>query len=120
MIDRTFKQHLQDFKKTGNQLKIGDPVLAQMSGYGPWPSLIEDFTKDKKRIKCYFFGSHDRGSVDITKAIPFADAYHVIRLITLRKKIGYLKEFVKSVKELEIQCGIPINLSSLRELESLE
>lgn len=120
IIDSTFKQQLQKFRETGKQLEIGDSVLAQMSGYGPWPSCIEGFTKNKQRIKCYFYGSHDRGSVDTTKVIPFDDAFDTIRLINLRKKIGYLKQFVKGINELEIAHGVPEHLSSLRELESLE
>lgn len=120
MIDRTFKQQLQSFRKTEKQLEIGDPVLAQMSGYGPWAAKIEGFTKDKKRIKCYFYGSHDRGTVDVTSAIPFPDAFPSIRLINLRKKIGPMKDFVKGIKELEIEQGVPENLSSLREFDTIE
>lgn len=121
MIDRTFKQQRQSFQKTGKQLEIGDPVLAQMSGYGcAWPAVIEEFTKDKKRMKCYFYGSHNRGTVDVMKAIPFADAFQSIRLINLRRKIGYMEDFVRGVKELEIERGVPENLSSLREFDSIE
>lgn len=120
MIERTFKQQLRDFLSSECRLKIGDPILAQMAGYGPWPGNIEGFTKDQKRIKIYFYGSHDRGTVDIQKAIPFSDAFQTIRLIVLRRKIGYWKEFEKGVRELEIEYGIPNTLSSLREMEALE
>lgn len=120
MIDRTFKQQLQDFQNTGQQLKIGDSVLAQMSGYRAWPAKIEDFTKNKTRVKCYFYGSHNRGTVDVTKAIPFADGFQTIRLINLRKKIGPMKDFAKGIKELEIDQGVPENLSSLREFDVID
>lgn len=69
IINKTFQQEVQAYKSTRNQLKIGEPVLAQMSGYVAWPAKIENFTKDKKRIKCYFYGSHNRGTV---QALVFA------------------------------------------------
>lgn len=121
MIDQTFKQQLKHCQQTGKQnFKLGDPILAQMSGYSPWPGRIEGFTKDKKFVKCYFYGSHNRGSVNVLRAIPFVDAFQCIRLLVLRKQIGHMKDFVKGIKELEIKHGVPISLSSLRELDSLE
>lgn len=120
IIDKTFKQELQDYKKTGHHLKKGDPVLAQMSGYVAWPARIEDFTKNGKRLKCYFYGTHDRGTVDATRAIPFANGFQSIRLINLRKKIGPMRDFAKGIKELEIEQNVPENLSSLRDFDTIE
>lgn len=117
LIDQTFKQQLKDCQQN---FKIGDPILAQMSGYSPWPGHVEGFTKDKKCLKCYFYGSHNRGSVNVSRAIPFVDAFQCIRLLSLRKRVGYMKDFIKGIKELEIEYGVPVNLSSLKEVDSLE
>lgn len=91
-----------------------------MSGYVPWPAKVEDFTKDRKRIKCYFYGTHNHGSVDTAKSIPFRNGFQSIRLINLRKKIGPMKDFEKAVKEVEIEQGIPESLSCLRGFDALE
>lgn len=120
LIDCSFKQQLQNFKTTGKQLEVDDVVLTQMSGYCPWPGKIEGFTKDKKRIRCYFYGSHNRGTVDVARTILFVDASELVRLINLKKKIGPMRDFVKGVRELEIEKHIPESLSSLRELDPIE
>lgn len=83
-----------------------------MSGYCAWPSRIDGFTKNNRRMKCYFYGSHNIGTVDVNQAIPFKDAYSIIRLINLRKP----PQFAKGVREVEIVYGIPHELSALRDI----
>lgn len=116
MIDKTFNNELARFIESGKQLEIGDPILTRMSGYPPWPADVEGLTKDKKRIKCYFYGSHNRGSVDYNKTLPFFDALETIRLLCLRQP----KDFVKGVREIEIKYGVPEQFSCLREFETIE
>lgn len=89
--------------------------MAKFSGYCPWPTRVDGFTKDGRRIKCYFYGSHNTGSVDINQAIPFQNALEIIRLINLRNP----RDFSKGVREIEIQNGVPDELSALREAEAI-
>lgn len=115
-ITVSFDNQLQNFKKNEIQLKKGDAILARMKGFDPWPAKIVDFTNDKKIIKCYFFGTHNTGSVGIRNAIPFVDAIETVRLVCLRKPVA----FVKGIKEIEIECAIPNEFSCLREFEQIE
>lgn len=94
----------------------GQVVLAKMAGYCPWPARIEGFTKNRLRIKCYFYGTMNRGTVDTNKTIPFQNAHEMVRLINIRSP----KYFAKGVKELEVEQGVPPELSSLREIDCLE
>lgn len=98
------------------QLEIDDFVLARMRGYGPWPAKIISFTKDKRRARCYFYGSNDNGSVEVKEIIPFKSGFDTIRLIKIRKPTN----FIKGVQEVEILNGIPKHLSSLRDELSIE
>lgn len=86
-----------------------------MKGYAPWPAKIHGFSKDGSKLKCYFYGSHNNGSVDRKNAVPFIDAYEIVRLIKLRQP----RDFVKGILELEIENGIPSSLSSLNELAAI-
>lgn len=115
-IDASFEKLKKTFAGTKKQPNVGDFMLARMRGYAPWPSKITDFTKDRKRAKCYFYGSHNNGSVDVNQIVPFADAYELIRLINMRKPV----DFAKGVKEVEIENGISHELSSLRELQTIQ
>lgn len=103
------------FKMSGQSLQIGDFVLARMRGYSPWPSKIISFTKDRRRAKCYFYGSNNNGSVQIQEIIPFRDGFDVIRLLKIRND----NVFIKGVREVEYINGIPEHLSSLREINAL-
>lgn len=111
-----FEKQLEIFRQKEMQLKKGDAILAKMRGYDPWPARILDFTNNKKTIKCYFFGTHNTGSIGIRNAIPFADALETIRLICLRNSIG----FVKGIMEIETEYGVPKDLSSLKECEAIQ
>lgn len=96
-------------------MEKGEAVLAKMSGYCAWPSRIDGFTKNGRRIKCYFYGSHNIGSVDVNQAIPFKDTFSMIRLINLRN----IPNFAKGIKEMEFELGIPDDQSALREVPAI-
>lgn len=115
LIDTQFTNALTQFARSSRSFKVNDYVLARMRGYPPWPARIVNFTKNGQTMKCYFFGSDNNGSVDYRKAIPFEDAYEVIRLIKIRNP----NEFVKGVRELEMKIGIPDILSSVRDVEQI-
>lgn len=66
-------------------------------------------------MKCYFYGTHNTGSVDICDVIPFQNAFEVIRLINMRNPC----DFAKAVKEIEIEHGVPDELSALREAKAI-
>lgn len=87
-----------------------------MRGYPPWPAKVLGFTKNGQKIKCSFYGSHNTGSVGIDQAIPFLESFECIRLIKIRNP----REFIKGVREIEIEQGIPNIASSLRDYESIE
>lgn len=116
VINNTFKIALKKFQKKEMMLVTGDYVLARMKGYAPWPGKIISFTKDRSRCSCYFFGSHNNGSVNVKEIVPFVDGFDTIRLISLRR----LKEFEKGIIEIELENGIPEHLSSLRQTEAIE
>lgn len=116
IANSTFKTSVKEFRKTGIKLEIGDYVIARMKGYSPWPAKISSFTKNRCRALCYFYGSHNNGSVDINEIVPFSNGYDSIRLLMMRN----LKDFQKGIRELEIVHGIPENLSSLRETISIQ
>lgn len=115
-INSTFKIALKEFQKKEVKFVVGEYVLARMRGYQPWPAKITSFTKDGSRVSCFFFGSHNNGSVSVKEMVPFIDGFDTIRLIKLRQ----VKDFEKGVKEIELENGIPENLSSLREQLSIE
>lgn len=48
--------------------------------------------------------------------VPFLDAFDTIRLIKLR----HVKYFEIGIKEIEMEHGIPENLSSLEETQSVQ
>lgn len=95
---------------------IDDLILGRMRGYPPWPARICSFTKDKRSASCYFYGACNNGPINVSKIVPFADAYEVIRLLAIRDP----NNFKKGVRELELEIGIPEHLSSLREQASIE
>lgn len=114
-IDDTFKKSMKLFKCSEKVLNVGDFVLAKMKGYAAWPSKIISFTKNKKKAKCYFHGTHNIGSVETDKIIPFEDGFSVIRLLKLRSNA----DFEKRVREIELINGVPDYLSSLREIQQI-
>lgn len=77
---------------------------------------ITSFTKDRRRAWCYFYGSHDNGCVESKEIIPFEHRFSTIRLIKVRNQTN----FVKGVREIEIENGIPEHLSSVREELSIQ
>lgn len=99
-----------------NKIEIGDIVLAKMSGYSPWPSRIEDFSKNRKRINVYFFGTNNRGSVNATEVVAFEHCFNLIRYLSFRK----FSEFHKSVIEVETLLGIESHLSLLKECQAIQ
>lgn len=105
LTNQVFSNALKSFKAAGSDFKVNEYVLGRMKGYAPWPAKIQAFTKDGSKLKCYFFGSHNTGTVDRKNAIPFQYAPEVIRLIKLRQPHC----FIKGVRELEIENNIPIH-----------
>lgn len=118
-INTTFEEQLAYFQKSGTQLQKADTILAKMKGYDPWPARIIEYSKNMKSIKCFFFGTHEIGSVGSKQIIPFADAFQTVRLVCLRN-IALTQHFVKGIQEIEIECGVPKQLSCLREYEAIE
>lgn len=115
LIDSTFKNAAKKFENSGGKIEKGDAILAKMSGYCAWPAHVDGFTQNRRRIKCFFYGSHNIGSVDINQVIPFKEAFALIRLINLRNP----RDFAKGVREIELKYGVPDELSALREIEAI-
>lgn len=112
VIAECWRKCKKEFHTTDQAFKIGDLVLAKMTGYSPWASRIEGFTANKKRARMLFFGTNDRGTVDVAEIIPFDKGYEVIRLLLLRK----ISSFHKSIVEIESLLGVPSELSLLKEV----
>lgn len=116
VIDSTFKREAKLFENSGEKFEKGEAVLAKMSGYCAWPARVDGFTQNGRRIRCFFYGSHNTGTVDTNQAIPFKNGFSIIRLIHLRNP----QDFAKAVREIEMQNGVPDELSALRESAAIE
>lgn len=116
MINDAWKKCKTEFKSSGLLIEQSTVAMAKMSGYSAWPARIDDFTKNGKRARVFFFGSNNIGSVDISEIVPFEFCREVIRLL-LRRKVG---PFHRSVLEIERILGIPSELSLTTELFSIE
>lgn len=109
-------KHFRDSGTTAHELNVGDKILARMREYNPWPARIIKFSRNRKIVDCFFYGTHNCGPVGINNVIPFVDSIPTVRLICLRKPVN----FMKGVKEIEIDCGVPEELSCLKDLYSIE
>lgn len=116
LVDITFQEQLQIFHKSEKQVEIGDLILARMKGFKPWPARVEGYKNGGKMIMCFFFGTHNSGPVGSKNVIPFCDGFEIVRLICLREPNHYKK----AVHEIEIECGMPEELSCLKEFESIK
>lgn len=58
-------------------------VIAKMKSYAPWPAKVVGFTKNRKKVHVYFYGTHNSGSVKINEITPFQYSDEVIRLLLL-------------------------------------
>lgn len=114
-IDTAFLKELKLFHESGKQFKVGDAVLARMKGYLPWPGRIQRITSNKI-INCYFYGTHNSGPVGAKNIIPFSSAFETVRLVCLRSPNHY----IKGVHEIEVEYGVPDELSCMNELKSIE
>lgn len=86
----------------GMELVPGQIVLAKMKGYSPWPAVIREFNKNKKRIQLYFFGTNNNGHAGVVEVVLFELCTDVVRLLLLRP----LASFTKGVREAENILGI--------------
>lgn len=116
LVDAQFQKELQTFIESKQQLQIGDRVLARMKTLAPWPGRIECFSSHGKIVACYFFGTHNRGPVGSRNIIPFAVASETARLVCLRAPNAY----IKGIEEIEIESGVPRELSCLNSLKSIK
>lgn len=115
-IEAAYQKELKFFHESGKQLQIGDAVVARMKGYLPWPGRVESFTSNNKSINCYFFGTHNTGPVGSKNIMPFTSAIETIRLVCLRSPTGY----IKGIQEIEIESGVPEEMSCINELKSIK
>lgn len=114
-IEAAYKKELNIFHESRKQLSVGDAVIARMRGFLPWPGRIQSIGPNNNTIYCYFFGTHDSGPVGSKNIIPFHGARETIRLVALRSP----KKYVKGVKEVEVEYGVPEEMSCLNELKSI-
>lgn len=116
LINDAWKVCKRDYLALNKQPEIGDIVMAKMKSYSAWPDRVHGFTKDKKRVQIYFFGTHYTGSVDAKETVAFHHSESVIRLLLLRM-VG---PFHKGISEIEAILGISHEHSLLRERNALE
>lgn len=100
----------------GNEVRVGDIVLAKMTGFKPWPAKVESFTKNKAGSRVFFFGTNNRGPVRANEIVQLERTNDVIRLLLLRNN---LHGFLKGVIEAERILGIPQELSVTNEQKSI-
>lgn len=115
-IQTSFENKLLDFHKSGIQLNRGDAILAKMRGFDPWPAKLVDFNGNKKTIKCFFYGTQNTGTIGVKHIIPFSDSFDTVRLILLKNR----SDFQKGIKEIEIEYGIPEELSAARDFGAIK
>lgn len=116
LVDAAFETELNVFHESKLSLEIGDAVLARMRGYMPWPGRVESFSSNNKIINCFFFGTNNAGPVGSKNIVPFSLAHETVRLVCSRPPNAY----VKGVKEIESECGVPAELSCLKEFKSIK
>lgn len=108
-IDTAYQKELKKYHESGKELSVGDTVMARMRGFLPWPSRVHSIGPNKKTITCYFFGTHNSGTVGSKNIMPFDCAIETVRFVSLRAPSGY----IKGVKEIEFERGVPEEMSCL-------
>lgn len=98
------------------QLVAGQIVVSKMRSYAPWPAQIRTFSKNFKRAEVFFFGTDNTGMVDVQQSVDIASAREVMRLLLLRQ----IPLYAKAVREAERVCGVPDELSLLRETAKID
>lgn len=116
LINTSWKNCKKNFTSSNQKIKVGDIVLAKMATYCPWPSRIESLASNGKRAQVYFFGEHNRGSVNVSEIVLLSECHDVIRLLVLRK----LGTFHKSISEIETMLKIPSHQSFLKEIPQIK
>lgn len=106
-------------KKIKPQHTIGNIVLAKMKTYPPWPSCIESISANGKRAQVYFFGTDNRGSVEVKEIVGFETAIDVIRLLLKRPQDRNMMFFLKGILEAERVVGIDEKFSVTKEQDAL-
>lgn len=82
-------------------------VIGKMKSFPPWPCKIVGFTKNRKKVHVYFYGTHNSGSIEVNEITLFENSDEVIHLLLLR----HLQCFAKGIREVEVELGIPAELS---------
>lgn len=116
LVNDTWKISVREKKQSKIILKENDIVMAKMRGYSPWPGKIISFTKNLKRAEIYFYGSHNKGSVDVNDMVLFENSHKVIRLQLLR----VLSNFTKGILEVEIEMNVPREMSITNSMNALK
>lgn len=124
LVAKTLNDHINDawksckknFLDSNLAVNVNDIVMAKMKSYSAWPGQILTLATNKKRASIHFFGTNNRGSVDVKEIVPFEYSHDAIKLLLLRKT----GPFHKGVLEIETILGVPPNLSLLKEIESLK
>lgn len=117
LMNENWVQTKREKKLSKVILEENDIVMAKMKGYSPWPGKIISFTKTRKSAQVYFYGSHNKGSVEEAEIALFEDSHKVIRLQLLRP---LLIDFCKGIREVEIEMQIPAELSIMNEPSALK
>lgn len=116
LVKESWAVTLRENKNAKLILKENDIIMAKMKGYSAWPGKIISFTKNKKRALIYFYGTHDKGSVDVNEMALFEHSHKVIRLQLLR----ILDGFKKGILEVESEIKVPRELSITNKVEAVK
>lgn len=115
-ISNSWSQCKKTFRTSNQSLNVDDLVMAKMKSYSPWAGQITGYTKDKSRAYILFFGTHDKGSVDVAEIVPFNQCHDAIRLLLMRNT----SDFHKSIYEIERIMAVPAEMSLLNEQHALK
>lgn len=115
LVNESWKEIVRQKKQSKIILKENDIIMAKMKGYSPWPGKIVSFSKNRKRAEVYFYGSHNKGSVDVNDMVLFEDSHKVIRFQLLR----VLSEFKKGILEVEYEMNVPNESSITNEMNAI-
>lgn len=103
-VDKAWIRCKNIHKKSKQNIKKRDVVMAKLRGHPAWPAIILKLLPEN-RAKVEFFGAepHEKfGFVNLSEVILFKDSLDIL-LLQLKKKI---RKYEKAIKEAERVCGI--------------
>lgn len=117
IVEDSWQRCKLDYNQNGKNIRVNDILMAKLKGHKPWPAIALEFVSDTK-VFVKFFGAKESeqfGFVNVAELVPFKNSINVIQPILLILKRD-IDRFRKGIREAELMCGIPSNLSVLHNM----